>query len=253
MHVIAPVSPMATSARLFRSHVAVAAVLAAAGGVAAALEVPYELALSPVPLHGAMLVVVAVVSAGMYGAVSFLMAWGGLAMGAPLDLDAPLLRGRGRARLGRSLAVSAAAGMALAGLVLLALRFFPMPAPATMPHPTWWQGGLASVGAGVLEEIEMRLFLMTLVAFAIFKVTKRRGTPVFVVASLVAALLFGAGHLPLAHTVFGSLTPRIVVGVVAPNAALGFVFGLFYKKWGLEHAMLAHFAADLVLHVMTAV
>jgi hypothetical protein len=216
--------------------------------------VPYQLALapSPIPLSGAMLAVVTVMSAGMYGAVCFLLAWGGLAAGAPLGLDAPLLRGRGGSRLGLSLGVSAATGMALAGLTLLAAHVFPLPPPATMPHPTWWQGGLASVGAGIVEEIQMRLFLMTVIAWGIFKLTKRRGTPVIVLASLVAALLFGAAHLPQAHMIWGTLTPRLVVSVIAPNATLGFVFGLFYKKWGIEHAMLAHFAADVVLHVMTA-
>lgn len=33
------------------------------------------------------------------------------------------------------------------------------------------------------------------------------------------------------------------------NMLAGIVFGALYWKLGLEHAMVAHFCADLVLHV----
>ena len=62
------------------------------------------------------------------------------------------------------------------------------------------------------------------------------------------ALAFGAGHLPMAAKL-APLTAGVVARVVAYNAFAGFVFGWLYWKRGLEHAMLAHFCADLVLHV----
>ena len=62
------------------------------------------------------------------------------------------------------------------------------------------------------------------------------------------ALVFGAGHLPMAAKLV-PLTAGVVARVVAYNALAGLVFGWLYWKRGLEHAMLAHFSADLVLHV----
>jgi membrane protease YdiL (CAAX protease family) len=42
----------------------------------------------------------------------------------------------------------------------------------------------------------------------------------------------------------------VVVGrTILVNAAAGLVFGWLYWRRGLEVAMLAHFSADLVLHV----
>ena len=68
-----------------------------------------------------------------------------------------------------------------------------------------------------------------------------------IAAIVSAAVLFGAGHLPLAAQL-GPLTAAIVSRVIAYNAIAGLVFGTLYWKRGLEHAMLAHFCADLVLH-----
>lgn len=62
-----------------------------------------------------------------------------------------------------------------------------------------------------------------------------------IVAVAVAALLFGAGHLPLAAKM-ETLTPSIVLRVIGYNAIGGIIFGWFYWKRGLERAMLAHFA-----------
>jgi hypothetical protein len=36
------------------------------------------------------------------------------------------------------------------------------------------------------------------------------------------------------------------------NGVLGVAFGRLYWKKGLESAMIAHFSADIVLHVITA-
>jgi membrane protease YdiL (CAAX protease family) len=72
----------------------------------------------------------------------------------------------------------------------------------------------------------------------------------FAAANVVAALAFGAGHLPMAAQVFGGLTTMVVVRTIALNALGGIVFGSLYSRWGLERAMVAHFCADIVLHVV---
>ena len=67
-------------------------------------------------------------------------------------------------------------------------------------------------------------------------------------AVVVAAIAFGAGHLPAAAKVW-PLDTVVVTRTLLLNGIAGLVFGWFYVRHGLESAMLSHFCADLVLHV----
>ena len=96
----------------------------------------------------------------------------------------------------------------------------------------------------------MRLFLMTLLAWLATGFGRRRAHPaVFWGAIVIAALLFGVGHLPAAANLW-SLDEMVVVRTLALNAIAGLAFGWLYWKRGIEMAMLAHFSADIVLHVL---
>ena len=44
-------------------------------------------------------------------------------------------------------------------------------------------------------------------------------------------------------------TPLLIGRIVLLNALVGLATGALFWKYGLEHAMLAHFCTDLVLHV----
>jgi membrane protease YdiL (CAAX protease family) len=55
-------------------------------------------------------------------------------------------------------------------------------------------------------------------------------------------------HLPRWYAI-ATLTPLIVATVVFLNSIGGLTFGYLYWRKGLEAAMTAHFAADIVLHV----
>ena len=48
------------------------------------------------------------------------------------------------------------------------------------------------------------------------------------------------------------LTTLIIIRAVVLNGLLGLAFGYLYWKRGLESAMVAHFSADLLLHVALA-
>lgn len=69
-------------------------------------------------------------------------------------------------------------------------------------------------------------------------------------ANIIAALLFGAGHLPLAAEVYKGLTPLIVLYVVFLNSIGGTLFGWLYWKHGILAAMIADFGASIILHVI---
>jgi membrane protease YdiL (CAAX protease family) len=81
--------------------------------------------------------------------------------------------------------------------------------------------------------------------------SRRRGiATIGASGALVAALAFGAGHLPAAAHVW-PLDAVVVTRTVLLNTIAGLVFGWFYVRKGIESAMLSHFCADLVLHVAT--
>ena len=69
-------------------------------------------------------------------------------------------------------------------------------------------------------------------------------------AIVITALLFGAGHLPTTAAML-PLTPLVVARALLLNGIGGIVFGWLYWKRDLLAAMLAHFSADVVLHVVT--
>jgi membrane protease YdiL (CAAX protease family) len=117
-------------------------------------------------------------------------------------------------------------------------------------QPPAWQGLLASFYGGIAEELLMRLGLMTLLVWVGARLTRTTvpGPAVVWMAIIVTALLFGAGHLPTTAALL-SLTPLVIARALLLNGIGGIVFGWLYWKRGLLAAMLAHFSADIVLHV----
>jgi hypothetical protein len=111
---------------------------------------------------------------------------------------------------------------------------------------------------GILEEIMLRLFVMSLLAFLIWKLFFRKAEKkqipvgVFVAANLISAMLFAAGHLPATITAFGTLTPMLLVRCFLLNGAFGVWFGYLYRKYGLSYAMLAHALVHVVSDVIWA-
>ncbi len=122
--------------------------------------------------------------------------------------------------------------------------------------PAAWKGFLASFYGGIDEEILLRLGVMTILAWlGHFVSRKPDGTPtttVLWVANVLAAILFGLGHLPATAALVPSLTPLIILRAVVLNGLAGIAFGYLYFTRGLESAMISHFSADIVLHVLFA-
>ena len=105
----------------------------------------------------------------------------------------------------------------------------------------------------VIEEVMLRLFLMSLIAFLLHKLFGRgRETPatwVLVAANIVAALLFAAGHLPTTALLMG-ITPMILIRCFLLNGTFGLLFGWLYRKYGLRYAMVAHAGCHVVSKVI---
>jgi hypothetical protein len=122
-------------------------------------------------------------------------------------------------------------------------------------QPAAWKGFLASFSGGIGEEITLRLFVMSLLAWLGSFISRTpEGKPtsaIFWVANILAAILFGLGHLR-AVSLFLPLTMLVVLRTLSLNAVVGIICGWLYQTRGLESAMIAHFTADIVLHVLPA-
>jgi membrane protease YdiL (CAAX protease family) len=182
------------------------------------------------------------------GVLLALAVWAGVGLSKPLGLGAPVFeavisRTGAMRTLSRQLLPAVIAGL----LVAVFLVYFTSSAPAE----------LAALGAkfqiplapkllygGITEEILMRWGLMTAFIWLLWRFLQRREglprTTYVAVGTVVSALLFGLGHLPAVGAMGAELNASVVTYVVVGNTVPGVIFGVFYWRWGLEAAMLAH-------------
>lgn len=105
---------------------------------------------------------------------------------------------------------------------------------------------------GVIEELLLRWFLMSFVAFVFWKVFCRKAAKeeipegIFIVANILCAMVFAAGHLPATVSMFGGLTPLVVFRCFLLNGALGMVFGWLYRKYGIVYSCIGHMGTHII-------
>jgi membrane protease YdiL (CAAX protease family) len=249
-----------------KTHLRTAVVLGLMGAISVPLVFPYLLAVMPsisakqAAASVSLSWVIAAQTAQAF-VVLTLLSWIGLRVGAPLGLGAPLIRWlvdasfQERIRPRRWLVAATIGVSAGIVIVLLDLVLKPMLPPPLHEVPgsvERWKGFMACFYGGVTEELLMRLFVMTLLVWAMARAMRRRTNASYVLAIALSALIFGAGHLPLALQIWGNGFVNVSRTLVL-NAIAGAVFGWMYWRYGLEHAMLAHLSADIVLHVVAPI
>lgn len=180
--------------------------------------------------------------------------WAFIALGPQLGLDSPVLRGVRRLR---EVLLPAIFAGSIAALSLLCIQrgFRPfLPSVLSKPAGGSAMGGpllgiSASFYGGIIEEMMMRLGLMTLLAYALSKI-RVPISAALIIANIASAVLFGVGHLPAARALGIPFTPTLVAYIILTNAVGGIIFGWLYAKRGAEAAMVGHFTADIWLHVL---
>jgi membrane protease YdiL (CAAX protease family) len=170
-----------------------------------------------------------------------------LFLGGKIGLGAPLiegyLHGQERRRWARTVvALSVLVAVAATPLILLLNQNV-----APEGYPAIWKLALASVDAGVQEEIFSRLLLMTGLAWlGSLAWHEEDGRPIEAVlwtAILISGILFGWAHVDDKLSIPGvSLSDYLILMLV--SSIYGIVFGWLYWKLGIECAILAHFAID---------
>lgn len=115
-------------------------------------------------------------------------------------------------------------------------------------HPPAWMGAIASLYGGINEEVLLRLFLFTLVYFLLSMIGKNRSILLWTTNIFVAAI-FGLTHLPLA---FKMSSPSVteIFRILLLNGIAGMTFGWLYWSRSFYTAALAHFVADILIHVL---
>jgi len=168
---------------------------------------------------------------------------------------APAVRPRGRGEATRRLAGAGLLGFVLGAVILGVLIFLLVPLePALAARlqsragaPAWMPVALA-FESSVLEEVVFRLLLLSCLVWLLGRGWRRdvqEAAPIVVwSAILVSSAAFGLVHLPSWLGVVQA-TPLLIGSVLALNGAAGVALGRVYWRWGLEAAMVCHFAADL--------
>jgi len=126
-----------------------------------------------------------------------------------------------------------------------------------LPHPPFPTSLLATISAGIGEEILFRLFFISIWTWLIsYILLRRKGlVPVYWVISTLSALVFSAGHFPSLMIMLGAknlsqFSPALIVEVFLLNSVLSLVAAYHYKKSGYLAAASVHFWADVVWHVV---
>ncbi len=236
-------------------------ILLAACVVTSMMVVPYEMALSPAlakVFSSALMVAAFVQAIVMFSIAVFLGLFLAQRTGFRLPILEGMVKGESQTTYLKSIA-GASIGLGILSGVLIILMSIPFQnvsmdfLKVEMSIATW-KTFFASFYGGIAEEVVCRLFLVTLLAWIISKIKKTpEGYPTSVgiwIAIVLAAVFFGLGHLPITGGVT-AITPVVVLRAILLNGVPGVIFGWLYWKKGLESAMVAHFSADIVIHVIT--
>ncbi|MEX2647631.1 MAG: CPBP family intramembrane glutamic endopeptidase [Alphaproteobacteria bacterium] len=182
----------------------------------------------------------------------------GWSLGSRLGLGAPLVEAWLDGRRGdvRELARSALLGaiLGVAAVVFVLALAWPWPdntGPDVLP---WWSGLAQALYGGIGEELLFRFGMMALIAWMIthlgrfFDTLLRWSRPSWELAPNVTVALWGGLVISsvvfgLAHAGQGEGTTIVQVSL---RLAAGFLFGWLYWRRGIESAMAAHLAYDLV-------
>ena len=184
-----------------------------------------------------------------------LLAAHAIGLGAPY-LEAAL-RGTRAVGIGAMIRIATVLGILAGALLLVAdLSFLPHWPQALRDRArltTLWDNFLASFYGGIDEELFMRLFGLSGLAWLLSRIWHTQaGLPtggVLWIANVCMAVVFGLGHLPALKNIAGEISRIMLVRALVLNGVVGLLCGWLYWSYGLEAAIIAHFSVDIVYHV----
>lgn len=210
---------------------------------------------APMPASNISPVVLGLLNAGivvvMYGLAGLAGLWFARRLGLPGVFSED---GNWRGWFWMPMAIGAACGLML---IIGDTLFAGVNGLGRYPHPAFPYSIIASLGAGIGEEIIFRVFVLGLWGFLLNWLFKRfRGrTLALWTANVIAALAFGAGHFGSVMLMTGArslaeVNPILIGELLLLNGIIGILAGHRYMKDGLVAAAGVHFWADIVFHVI---
>jgi membrane protease YdiL (CAAX protease family) len=126
-----------------------------------------------------------------------------------------------------------------------------------LPHPPFPTSVLASISAGIGEEMIFRLFFIPFLVWLISRVVLKGAQEqvVFWNAAIFSAIFFAAGHLPsvmflLGTTSLSDIPAAMMAEIFLLNGTLSLVAAYFLRRSGYLAAATVHTSADIVWHVI---
>lgn len=160
----------------------------------------------------------------------------------------------------KNLLISILAAFVYAGITVLSEKFI------WIPNIPELGGGANSfdlmyllsgvIYGGIFEEIMLRLFVMSLVVFILYKIFAGKKdkysipSSIYWIAIIIAGLLFGLGHLPATLAMFGTINSIIISRMMILNGIAAIIFGWLYWKKGIEYAMIAHMFSHVFMQLI---
>ncbi|MDW7733724.1 MAG: CPBP family glutamic-type intramembrane protease [Methanolobus sp.] len=186
----------------------------------------------------------------------------GIFLGKRVGLRTPVLeslfRGRGLpagfySSLKLSMLLGIVAGTSIFAFDRFVFSAFGEPFTVLLSSPPLWQRFLYSFYAGIVEEIVLRFFLVTLLVWISWKIKRTpENLPTDAgvwLSILVVSTIYSVGHISRLSSSVDS-NPMPILGIVLLSLVTGCIFGWLYWKKGLESSIIANLAATLTLLVV---
>ncbi|MHB2148435.1 CPBP family glutamic-type intramembrane protease [Calditrichota bacterium LG25] len=150
--------------------------------------------------------------------------------------------------------VGAALGLFFIGADTILSHFHSL---GNLPHPPFPTSLVASIVAGIGEEIIFRLFFVSFWTWLISSILLKRKwqSQVFWMVTVLSAFAFAAAHLPSVMMLFSlkqfnQIPPALLIEILLLNGMLSVAAAYYFRKYGFLAAVGIHFWADVVWHVI---
>jgi len=124
-------------------------------------------------------------------------------------------------------------------------------------HPDFPFSIIASITAGIGEETIYRLFLISFWVWLVSnKILKNKyGNIVFWIVVIITSVSFALGHIPsvillLGVKTFTEIPFWLIIEIILLNSLISIFCAINFRKYGIISAMVIHFFADIVWHVI---
>jgi hypothetical protein len=154
--------------------------------------------------------------------------------------------------------IPALVGLGLGGFfILVDLLFSSINGIGRLAHPPFSTAIVASISAGIGEEVIFRLFFISFWTWLVSQVILRARwqAAVYAAFSFLSAIAFSMAHLPAVMFLQGwsdlSQVPAMLfVELLLLNGALSLLAAYFFRKYGFLAPVGIHFWTDIVWHTL---